>query len=213
MRKLQFNDPHRQKHFDFFRKMDQPHFSICVQADITQTLQRIKADGLHFTSTIVYLVSRTANAVPSFRQRIRGEMAIEHSAVHPSFTVQTRASEVFSFCQVHYQPDYRVFVAECQAAIAHMQETPSFEDDQHRDDYLFLSSFPWASFTGLTHAMHYSPVDSVPRITWGKFYEQGSRTLLPLSIQAHHALVDGKHVGMYCQLFEELMADPELWIA
>jgi chloramphenicol O-acetyltransferase type A len=211
MQKLTFPDPHRRKHFDFFRAMDMPHFSICLQLDITETLRLIRAEGLHFTSTIVYLVSRVANEVAPFRQRIRGEEAVEHASVHPSFTVQTQASEVFSFCQVSYQKDYGAFVSDVRTAIKHMQHRPSFEDEEGRDDLLFLSSFPWGSFTGLTHAMHFSPVDSVPRMTWGKYYEQGTRTLMPLSVQAHHALVDGKHIGRYCELFETLASETSLW--
>lgn len=211
MRKLTFSDPHRRKHFDFFRAMDMPHFNICLQVDITDTLKVIRAEKLHFTSTIVYLVSRTANSIAPFRQRIRGEEAVEHDLVHPSFTVQTKVSEVFSFCQVEYLEDYHDFAAAGRAAIERMQSTPSFEDEAGRDDLLFLSAFPWVSFTGLTHAMHFSPVDSVPRITWGKYYEQGSRILMPLSIQAHHALVDGKHVGHYTELFEALARETTQW--
>ncbi|MCB0632587.1 MAG: chloramphenicol acetyltransferase [Saprospiraceae bacterium] len=212
MRKLTFPDPHRRKHFDFFRAMDMPHFSICLQLDITETLRLVRSENLHFTSTIVYLVSRTANNIAPFRQRIRGEAAVEHEQVHPSFTVQTRVSDVFSFCQVNYLEDYVAFATASRVAIERMQNQPSFEDEAGRDDLLFLSSFPWGRFTGLTHAMHYSPVDSVPRITWGKFYEQGKRVLMPLSVQAHHALVDGKHVGQYCELFESLASETSLWI-
>lgn len=212
MQKVTFGDPHRKKHFDFFRQMDQPHFNVCIQADISALLNRIRSEKLHFTSTMVYLVSRAANQIPRFRQRIRGTEVIEHEAVHPSFTVQTEISDVFSFCYVDYQSGYRNFVDASQAAIQRMQTEPSFEDDHGRDDYLFLSSLPWLRFTGLTHAMHYSPVDSVPRITWGQFYPQGDRYLMPLSVQAHHALVDGRDVGLYCNFFEELAANPGDWM-
>jgi chloramphenicol O-acetyltransferase type A len=212
MRTITFDDPHRQKHFDFFRRMDQPHFNICIQADVTETLQRIKSQKLHFTSTMVYLISRTANSFPAFRRRIRGEQVVEHESVHPSFTVKTERSEVFSFCYVDYQEAYPAFVQAARSAIEQMQQTPSFEDAAERDDYLFLSALPWLRFTGLTHAMHYSPVDSVPRMSWGKWYMQEDRYLLPLAVQAHHALVDGEDVGRYCSLFEELAANPDLWI-
>lgn len=179
--------------------------------DITHTLKQIKADGLHFTATMVYLISRTANAIPCFRQRIRGGEVVEHDLVHPSFTILTQVSDTFSFCAVPYQKKYPDFVADAQAAISRMQMEPSFEDEAGRDDYLYLSALPWLKFTGLNHAMHYSPVDSVPRIVWGKYYEQADRTLLPFSIQAHHALVDGRHVGEYCEHFEMLAAKPSIW--
>lgn len=212
MRKIIFEDVHRQKHFDFFRQMDQPHFNICAPVDITMLLPIVKEKGLHFTSTVVYLIARIANDMPVFRRRIRGEELIEHEAVHPSFTVPTEVSEVFSFCTVNYDINYERFVAASQQTIQRMWHDPSFEDEPGRDDYLFLSSLPWVSFTGLTHAMHYSPVDSVPRITWGKYYTDNGRTRMPLSVQAHHAIVDGRDVGLYFQQLEEMIANTDNWL-
>ena len=40
-------------------------------------------------------------------------------------------------------------------------------------------------------------VDSSPKISWGKYFEQGGRTLVPFSVQVHHGLMDGYHVGRY----------------
>ena len=89
-----------------------------------------------------------------------------------------------------------------------MKSNPSFEDEFGRDDYLFLSAIPWMIFTSFQHAMNFNTTDSVPRITWGKFFKEGKKTKMPLSVQVHHAVVDGRHVGKYFQLFEELTQAP-----
>lgn len=199
---IQFTNPHRKKHFEFFRQMDNPHFNICANVDITNYMQWLKALQIPFTPAMVYALSTVANLIPAFRQRIRGEAVVEHEAVHPSFSVATEISDVFSFCYVPYQKDFDVFVKDCLKAIEKMKINPSFEDEEGRDDYLFMSSFPWVSFTSFQHAMHYSPGDSVPRIAWGKFFVQNGKTMMPLSVQAHHAIVDGAHVGQYFQQAE-----------
>ena len=82
------------------------------------------------------------------------------------------------------------------------------EDEVNRDDYLFLSAIPWVSFTSFAHAMHYEPADSVPRFTWGKYFKEGDKILMPLSVQAHHAVVDGRHTGKYFQQFQKYMQHP-----
>ena len=64
------------------------------------------------------------------------------------------------------------------------------------------------SFTSFQHAINYNPIDSVPRITWGKFFNEGKNIKMPLSVQVHHAVVDGRHVGQYFQLFENLIQNP-----
>lgn len=204
MREIDFSaDPHRRKHFEFFRRMDQPHTAICAPVDITPFLSRIREQGAHFTTEVVYELSRAANAVPEFRQRIRGDRVVEHERVHPSFTVDTKASSVFSFCMVEFTPERADFLRRAEREIEHRQTDPSFEDEPGRDDYLFLSAMPWVSFTSVQHAMHWHPADSVPRIVWGKYYQQGRHTLMPISVQVHHALVNGAEVGRFFALLED----------
>ncbi|MEO1262945.1 MAG: chloramphenicol acetyltransferase [Bacteroidota bacterium] len=202
MKTITFDNPHRQKHFEFFRDMNHPHFSITANVDITRLMEQVKSKQLPFMTTVAWLVSKSANGLATFRQRIREDKVVEHETVHPSFAVDTEASDVFSFCEVKFTPSYDAFRETAAAVIAEMKNNPSFEDEHGRDDYLFLSSIPWVSFTGITHAMHYHPHDSVPRITWGKYFRQGDQVLLPMSVQVHHALVDGKYVGYFFRDFE-----------
>ncbi len=209
MRPITFNDPHRQKHFEFFQSMDQPHFSLTANVDISTLLPYLKSHDIPFTPAIVFLIAHTANEIPAFRWRIREGNVVEHDQVHPSFTVLTEVSDVFSFCYVQYVSDGIDFVERAKAAIQRMQTDPVMEDDPDRDDYLFLSSIPWVSFTNIQHAMHFSPADSVPRITWGRYFQQGEQVLMPLSVQAHHAVVDGQDVGRYFNQIQVLMNQPK----
>jgi chloramphenicol O-acetyltransferase type A len=60
----------------------------------------------------------------------------------------------------------------------------------------------------MTHPENLNPTDSVPRIAWGKF-EEGTESLkLPVGVQAHHALMDGVHVGKFYDLVQEYMRKP-----
>jgi chloramphenicol O-acetyltransferase type A len=49
----------------------------------------------------------------------------------------------------------------------------------------------------------------VPKIAFGKFTEEQGRTWLPFSVEVHHALVDGVHVGHYLNRLEEALQKPE----
>lgn len=208
--KISFDDdPHRQKHFDFFCRMDQPHFNVTTPVEVDPLLTYLKEKHIGLTPAMVYLVSQTANEIPAFRQRIRADGVYQHPCVNPSFTVRTKASTVFSFCYVDYHPEFHVFHRKTALAIERMQKTPSFEDEVARDDYLFISILPWIPFTSLQHAMHYHPTDSVPRIAWGKYTKVGQKTQMPLSIQAHHALVDGMDMGKFYQRLQDKCLNPD----
>ena len=143
MRYITFEDEHRQRHFDFFLAMDQPHSGLTADVDITVFTQLIRQSAeLRFSPSLIYLLSRVAHEIPVFRQRIRkGGQVVEHDRVDPSFSVPTRASSVFSFCTVEYNHDPRVFHQAALDRIEEMQENPSFSDEPGRDDYLFMSYF------------------------------------------------------------------------
>jgi len=207
MKEVTFDNEHRRNHFDFFNTMEMPHFNLVAHIDFGAMAEYIKLENLHFTSVVVYLICKTANSVPELRQRIRGERVVEHDVVHPSFTVPTEGSDVFSFCYVDYTKEYAAFANDVHTSIQSKHTAPSFEDEKGRDDYLFLSAMPWVHFTGFSHAMRINGIDSVPRIVWGKLGGAGS-VMLPLGIQAHHALVDGKHAGQFFNRFQELCNNP-----
>jgi len=207
MKIINLDNPHRRKHFEFFTQMEQPHFSLVSHIEFEAMRSHIKDHSLHFSSVVVYLICKAANSVPEFRWRIRGDQIVEHDVVSPSFTVPTENSDVFSFCYVDYTENFKVFSEQVAANIALMHTEPSFEDDPDRDDFLFLSAIPWVHFTGFTHAMRVGKVDSVPRITWGKLGGSGGGQL-PLGVQAHHATVNGRHMGAFFQAFQDLCYNP-----
>jgi len=205
---IKFTDPHRQKHFDFFNTMANPHFNISANLNINKFLKYQKETGIPFNISMVYLISKTANQIDVFKQRIRKDKIVQHEIVNPSFTVETDASDVFSFCYVDYHENAKTFLHHAKINEATMKDSPSFADEAGKDDYLFLSALPWISFTSIQHAMHQNP-DSVPRISWGKYFEDRDSTKMPLSVQTHHGLVNGKQVGLFFQIMQKFLDEPE----
>ena len=64
-------------------------------------------------------------------------------------------------------------------------------------------------FNAFNHPIQLYPADSVPRFAWGKFFQQGERLLMPLSVQGHHALIDGIHMGRDYGEVEDILQHPE----
>jgi chloramphenicol O-acetyltransferase type A len=81
-----------------------------------------------------------------------------------------------------------------------------------RDDVIYHTTLPWISFTSFAHARTKGRGDSIPRIVFGKFINEADRMMMPISIEVHHALMDGLHVGRYLARLEEALADPEAFI-
>jgi chloramphenicol O-acetyltransferase type A len=199
----------RREHYLFFKAFEYPYFSLCADLDITRFIPRIKENKISFTAAIMYLVARVANGIPEFRQRVRQGDPVQHDLVHPSATILSN-NDLFTFCTVFYQEDFLAFTDEAQQEINRVKSEPSLSEKISDDSMLFMTSIPWVSFTGFTHPMKLSPADSVPRFAWGKFREEGSRIVMPLSVQGHHALMDGLHAGQFYEEFQRLLDHPGL---
>ncbi len=200
----------RRKHFELFNGFAYPYFNVCADVDVARLVRSVKARGSHFTAHLIYLLARVANEIPEFRCRIRGDGVVEHSVIHPSATIATE-NDLFSFCLFDYCEDPTVFVPAAIEAIAEARRNPSVEDVVGRDDYLFMAIFPWVSFRSVMHPVPLDPPDSFPRIAWGRYRTEGERIPMPLSVHAHHGLMDGIHVGRYFEQVQELITSTDQW--
>jgi len=207
MRYIDMQTWSRREHFEVFSAFDYPHFSMCANVDLTTFYPVAKQCGFSFTVAIVYVLSRASNAIPEFRYRIRAGKVVEHEIVHPSATILTN-EDLFSFCTFDYIENFSEFAAGAAERIAYMQEHPTVEDEPGQDDLLFMTAIPWVSFTSFMHPLHLHPADSVPRFAWGKFFEDGELLKMPLSVQGHHALMDGIHMGRFYAEVQDYLHHP-----
>lgn len=168
----------------------------------------MKRNGYSFTVSIVYAIARAANAIPEFRQRIRGDQVVEHEIVNPGFTILVD-EDLFSFCTIEYTRDFPEFAKLAAKNIAHVKAHPDLEVNSGRDDVLFMSPIPWVSFTSFTHPMQYHPTDSVPRFAWGKYFQENDSLKMPLGVQGHHALMDGIHMGRFYEKMQAYLDQPD----
>ncbi len=208
MRTIDMNSWPRRKHFELYNSFEQPHFGMCANVDLTIFQTAIKQAGHSISVAIIYVITRAANDIPEFRCRIRGEQVVEHEIVHPSPTILTD-DELFSFCTIAYREDFAEFADQAAQAIAAVKAQPTLEDEPGQDNLLFMTAIPWVSFTSFKHPMPLQPTDSVPRFAWGKFFTEREKLKMPLAVQAHHALMDGLHVGRYYAAVQELLDHPE----
>ena len=199
----------RRDQFEFFRGYDKPYFNVCVQLDITELLALLrKRPDASVSLAYHYLALRIANEVEPFRYRLRDGKVLVHDVIHGATTVLL-SNESFAFAYFDYTADYRKFSADAQGVITEVKREGRFKS-RPSDDLIHFTTLPWVSFTSFSHARNWGQEDSVPKITFGKFTNEGKRVLMPFSVEVHHALMDGLHVGRYLTRLEAALADPEV---
>ena len=187
--------------YALYRAMGAPHLGITADVEVTRLVERCAKENRSLFAATMHILVGAANHIPQLRQRIHTEdgedVVVEHDTVHPAFTVAVEGG-LFNFATVPFTTDPRAFASTVAAASTSQRNNPvlrPFEDI--RDDVLYMSCLPWMHFSSMTHPVHTDRPDSVPRIAWGRYTRSGDTVTLPVSIQVHHALVDGSHLGAF----------------
>ncbi|MEM1203111.1 MAG: chloramphenicol acetyltransferase [Acidobacteriota bacterium] len=198
----------RREHFQFFRGFDQPFWNVTVSVDVTEVYEYCREVGLSFSLVYLYQSIRAANETEPFRYRLRGDRVFVHDRVHPGTTVM-RDDETFGFGYFEYGVGFRRFHAEGRAELDRVRGGVELHPGGDRDDMVYYSVLPWLAFTSFSHARTRNPDDSIPRLVFGKHQVIGGRRTMPVSVEVHHALMDGLHVGRFVDRFQALLDDPE----
>ncbi|MDN8660405.1 CatA-like O-acetyltransferase, partial [Staphylococcus aureus] len=85
-----------------------------------------------------------------------------------------RPDRTFSFSCTEYDDDFEVFNTNLQDEIKEVQNSIGMRlnTDVGRIDLVRCTTIPWVSFTGLLHPTNDDNTDSVPKISFGKVFEQ-----------------------------------------
>ena len=197
MKTIDIENWNRKEHFQFFSRMDYPQYNICMDIDISNFLTFIKKKKLSFYYSMIYAASTVLNNIENFKYRIRENNVVLHDRIHPSFTDMNENEDLFKFITIDLDGDMPTFEKSAKEASAIQKEFFVHEKLAGRDDLIYITCIPWISFTHISHTISINSSDSVPRISWGKYFKHDGRTWLPFSVQVNHALVDGFHIGKY----------------
>ena len=204
----------RRAAFDFFRSFDKPYFNVCTRLDVAPLKAALAAraapGGLSLACYFASLL--LANRLEPFRYRIEQGRVRVLDVVHGSTTV-LRDDDSFGFAYLDHAADFASFAAGAAAAIAAARAPGArFEPRTDEQAMLHFTTLPWVHFTSFSHARNWGREDSVPKLAFGRADADGSRLWLPVSVEVHHALMDGVHVGRFIEGFEALLREPAGWI-
>lgn len=116
-----------------------------------------------------------------------------------------REDKTFGFSFMKFHEDIYEFNKIAQKEIERMQSTTGIFTREYPENIIHFSAVPWINFTGLTHSRNFKIEDSCPKISFGKVVEENGKKIMSLAVLAHHGLVDGYHMGLLVEEFQNLM--------
>ena len=203
----------RRDAFEFFRDFDKPYFNTCVRLDVAGLKAAAAERGVgSFMLAYHFVALRLANDQQPFRLRLEGGRVRIHDVVHAGATV-LRDDDSFGFAYLPYAADYASFCAGSAAVLAAARSRDAaFEPRPDLADVIHTTTLPLIPFTSFSHARNWRREDSVPKLAFGRADRDGRHLWLPFSVEVHHALMDGLHVGLYVEAFEQALREPRRWL-
>lgn len=196
----------RKEHFEFFSTFDDPFFGIVSHVDCQFAYEYAKKIEVSFFSWYLYQSVRAVNQIPELRTRVLDNKVVEYSEIHASATIG-RDDGTFGFSYIPYHADFNIFNEYLSKEIDRIKNCKglAFTKAEEKPNVTHYSSIPWINFSGITHARNFKFIDSIPKISFGKATFEQNKMTMPVSLNAHHGLVDGLHAGQYFEAFQQFL--------
>ncbi|SCJ87745.1 Chloramphenicol acetyltransferase 2 [uncultured Eubacterium sp.] len=199
LREIDFATWSRAHLFKQYQGADLPYIIISAPIDVTKLLKWSREKDVSFYFALVHTATQIADKIENFHYRFDGDkiLRIDHNI--PLLTHMRKGEELFIMLEGMVTADRLEFCRDLRAK-ANDQNYNRRETVFSRHDMISFSCMPWIDYTQFVRTIIKDGEDNNPKLSWGKYTtdEQG-RTTLNFSVQVHHGLMDGYHVGMFYQ--------------
>ena len=204
----------RKEYYTHYMDIMRCTYSLTVNIDITGLRAAVKEMEKKIYPVQIYMIATVVNQYAEFRmdKNSSGELGY-WDEVNPSYTVFNKDSETFSSIWTNYNRIFSRFYDSCMEDITEYSQSTCLKPKPNEpSNYFTLSSLPWVNFTGFNINVFNEGRYLTPIFTIGKFIETADSVLMPLSIQVHHAVCDGFHIGRFVKSLQDLASNYKEWL-
>lgn len=187
----------RKPYFDHYFSQIRCTYSITVNIDISEVIAFKNRYGTRLYPLLIYVLAKAVNRHEEFRTAIndRGELGI-WDTLSPCYTFFHEDDGTFSNIWTEWNDDLWTFLSSYGQDISRFGDVHGIDAKPDAPANTFpVSSLPWTEFSGFNLNIFADGSYLLPIFTYGKFFLQDGRYLIPLAIQVHHAVCDGFHVS------------------
>ncbi|CAL2104103.1 Chloramphenicol O-acetyltransferase type A [Tenacibaculum sp. 190130A14a] len=201
MKYLDIDSWNRKELFHHFRTLKDPTFGLVADVEVTRVFKDSKEKGDSFFVRYLHACMTAINNVEALKYRVEGDKIAVYETIHASATI-AREDHTFGFSFVEFNENFVVFNNNFQKEKKRIQETRDLFPPKYSLGCIHCSAIPWVSFSGHKEPFSGNKDDSVPQLAFGKIKEENDKLMMPVAINVNHALVDGYHVGLFFEEFQ-----------
>ena len=188
-------DTSRAMAFELWMKSPMPMVTLTKTFDVTQLRKVSRRRGLKFNMLLCWCIGKAASKIDEFFMLPKnGKLyRYDHMAIN---VIVENVKGGLSFCDVAVTDDLEQFNANYQRLTKTISETCQ----DVLDDEAVIVGTSAVTGTELDSIVNqYSGIYTNPFLAWGRYRKGWLKTTLPISLQFHHAQMDGSHAALFLE--------------
>lgn len=205
MKEFDIANWNRKSQFEFFKSYEDPFFNVTANLKVTNLYNFCKKHNLSFSLACIFVALKSINEIDEFKLRIQNNKVYNFEKVDIGSTI-LNDDNTFSFCYYNYSSSIFEFDKAGKQVIENHKKGIVFEPKEEILNLVHCSTLPWISFTGFKHARKGDEAEKgIPKIIFGKLFEENKIKKIPFSVEVSHALMDGYHVALLFNKMQQFM--------
>ena len=181
--------------FELWMKSPMPMVTLTKTFDVTQLRKVSRRRGLKFNMLLCWCVGKVASKIDEFFMLPKNGKLYRYDRMAINMIVENVKGGL-SFCDVAVTDDMEQFNANYQRLTKTISETCQ----DVLDDEAVIVGTSAVTGTELDSIVNqYSGIYTNPFLAWGRYRKGWLKTTLPISLQFHHAQMDGSHAARFLE--------------
>ena len=188
-------DTSRAMAFELWMKSPMPMVTLTKTFDVTQLRKVSRRRGLKFNMLLCWCIGKAASKIDEFFMLPKNGKLYRYDRMAINMIVENVKGGL-SFCDVAVTDDLEQFNANYQRLTKTISETCQ----DVLDDEAVIVGTSAVTGTELDSIVNqYSGIYTNPFLAWGRYRKGWLKTILPISLQFHHAQMDGSHAARFLE--------------
>ena len=180
--------------------------SMTARIDVTELVNHSRKTNTKFYLNFLYLLSKVMNSREDYRMGYlwQTDELICYDTVNPTQYVFHDDTETCTPVYTEYNENYAVFYSNAYADLERAKKTREYGlDSVNHPNWFDASYISWLSYDSLNIELPDGYLFFAPIINWGKYHEENSKLVMPVSVRLNHAIADGYLVANVFRLLQQ----------
>lgn len=190
--------------FEAWMKSPQPMVTIFKTLRIEGVLKASRRRGMKLNMLMCWCIGRAASQLPELYLLPVGNKLMQYDRLAIDVIVRTKSGGI-CMCDVPFSADIQQFNADYLRLTRQVQETGEPYDLSSDHMVVGTSVLADCDIDGVVN--QYTGIYNNPFLVWSKYRRHWFKTLLPVSLQFHHAQMDGSEACRFLHALQKEIND------